>query len=70
MNSPSNEIAETRQSMQQVHMSVGWRKLQKHAVGIPRSRDEMSVNWKWLKDMSLGQHKSRRTSHEPVNGRV
>jgi hypothetical protein len=49
---------------------VGWRKLQKHAVGIPRSREEMSVNWKWLKDMSRGQPNSRRSSHEPANGRV
>ena len=51
-------------------IGVGCRELRKHAVGIPRTREEMSVNWKWLKDMSLGQHTSRRSSYEPANGRV
>lgn len=53
-----------------VLIGVGWRELRKHAVGIPRTREEMSVNWKWLKDMALGQHTSRRSSYEPSNGRV
>jgi len=53
-----------------VLIAVGWRQLRKNAVGIPRSREEMRVNWRWLKDISRGQHTSIRRSHVPANGRV
>lgn len=42
-----------------VLIGVGWRGLRKNAVGIPRTREEIRVNWKWLKDVWLGQHTSR-----------
>jgi hypothetical protein len=51
-------------------IAVGWRQLRKNASGIPRSREEMRVNWRWLKDMSLGQHAAKRRYEEPANGRV
>jgi hypothetical protein len=57
-------------SLSCVLVAVGWRQLRKNATGIPRSREELKVNWRWLKDTSQGQHASRRRPQKPVNGRV